>query len=166
MGFFIFDIDGVVANCSHRIPLIQGSEKQWDRFFSTQETAADRLIYEGAELFHALRKVHSPFFVTGRPERTRKDTAYWLSKNLGVDSADYVMLMREDGDHRPAHVVKKDLVKARLPDWIFFLAVDDDYTICRMYKQQLKIPSLLFISKASRLWKIEDENKEASKESE
>ena len=45
--------------------------------------------------------------VTGRPERTRKDTEKWLRKH-GVPF--HVLHMRGDGDRRPDSEVKKDIL--------------------------------------------------------
>lgn len=37
MKYIVFDIDGVLADCSHRLKYIQGKDKDYDKFYSKEE---------------------------------------------------------------------------------------------------------------------------------
>lgn len=148
----IFDIDGVLADCSHRLPFIKNGQKDWNAFYSPEEMMKDEPIEAGIDLFRSLdaRDDMALWLVTGRPERTRDATAKWLKK-YDINCVSYIpLLMRDDGDHRPAHMIKREhveLTKAKL-------AIDDDLKNCRMYVE-LGVPAMLFMSKHSSLWDVD-----------
>ena len=37
MKYIVFDIDGVLADCSHRLHYIQGENKDYDKFYSDED---------------------------------------------------------------------------------------------------------------------------------
>ncbi len=41
MKYIAFDIDGVLADCSHRLHYIQGDDKDYDKFYSDEEILKD-----------------------------------------------------------------------------------------------------------------------------
>lgn len=44
MKYIVFDIDGVLADCSHRLKYIQGEDKDYDSFYSYDEILKDKPI--------------------------------------------------------------------------------------------------------------------------
>lgn len=113
----IFDIDGTLADCSHRLHYITQKPKDWDSFFG--QVDKDRPITEIRDLAFAclISDQFKVIFCTGRPEKTRKATLKWL-ENQGLikitienlDAKDR-LFMRKDKDHRPDDEVKQDLLK-------------------------------------------------------
>lgn len=135
----IADIDGVVADCRHR--LRYQAEKNYDEFYGVK-MLDDSVIRIGRELLDRLGRGYlasdrtETVFLTGRPERTRTMTEMWLKVNYITNGNDKI-IMRKDGDHRPSDVVKvemiRDLKKEYGKDWknfdyIWF--VDDDPKNC------------------------------------
>ncbi len=114
------DIDGLLADCSHRLPYLEN--KEYDKFYGASmaddgipglAAAATIAFLAGIGMVYKSVRVR---FLTGRPERTRTLTAMWLRQNYPTLFEEYVpfedsaILCREDDDFRPAHAVKLDNV--------------------------------------------------------
>lgn len=115
------DIDGVVADVRHRLPLISGGGKDWDSFFAA--AADDPPLSEGVALVLGLAQEHDVVWLTGRPERTRNLTAGWLGAQ-GLPSGE--VLMRGDTDRRPARLTKRDALRTLAATRRIAVVVDDD----------------------------------------
>ncbi len=135
----ICDIDGVLADCSHRLHYLE--EKNYETFYSNNAMLDDKVIQDGLSLLFSLRygswsagepvRAENPvIFLTGRPARTRSITRTWIQHYVGYAMYTLPLLMRGDGDYRPSPVVKTELLQAALPDRgkkydkIYF--IDDD----------------------------------------
>ena len=124
----IFDIDGTIADCTHRLHMIEGDKKEWEKFFFA--CVDDKPIYRILMLLdYLVTDVGSSNFIfcTSRPERTRKETVEWILTHTGFRmlSKDK-LLMRGDNDRRPDTIVKPELLeKAGLtPDKVLFIVED------------------------------------------
>lgn len=107
--FYIFDIDGTLANAEHRVHLINGDgPKRWDDFFALAYD--DTLIEPVARVLEALSAEHGIVFVTGREETHRDLTVDWLCDKLDWprDTIDELLAMRARGDRRPDYEVKAE----------------------------------------------------------
>lgn len=135
----ICDIDGVLADCSHRLHYLE--ERNYDDFYSNNAMLDDKTILAGVDLLFSLRHNYCPIgesvqrknpviFLTGRPDRTRSITMAWIQEHIGYAMHDLPLLMRGDEDYRPSSVVKTELLQAALPhqgrryDMVYF--IDDD----------------------------------------
>lgn len=124
MKCFIFDIDGTLADCSHRLHHIQKQPKDWDAFFA--ETYNDVPFDHIVELFASIKKSHAIIFVSGRPERTRKATETWIADHLRLGFPQ--LYMRPDGDRRDDDIVKMELLAQLRADGFEPIMVFDDRT--------------------------------------
>lgn len=107
---YLFDLDGTLADCGHRIHHLEKEPKDWDAFFAGTE--ADPPIAHMLEVAKALEKVAPILFVTGRSESSRDATEIWLFRHgFGKGSNIY---MRAAGDRRDDDVVKGELLDAIL----------------------------------------------------
>ena len=117
----IFDIDGTLANCDHRLHYVKNKPKNWDAFYS--ECMSDHVIWPVAEMLELFRKNHLIYIVTGRPERNRDLTELWLNNNkIYFDK----LIMRGDRDFRKSPDYKSsvcDTIEAEGNK--IFLAVED-----------------------------------------
>jgi FMN phosphatase YigB (HAD superfamily) len=117
----MFDIDGVLADNSHRFHYIETpGKKNWDRYY--RALSKDILIEPVAEITRGLMEMgHTIWLMTGRPEHHRESTILWLEKN-GVWYNH--LMMRRDGDFSPNPSLKAYLVK-NAPVY-FEMAFEDD----------------------------------------
>ena len=115
----ICDIDGTIADISHRLHFIQEQPKDWDSFFA--ECIHDRPIIPVIEAVKRLSRGSDLYFLTGRPESCRQDTVEWIRQQgfyiPGIWFGDQFykdLIMRRTGDHRPDTRVKPELLLSYL----------------------------------------------------
>lgn len=125
MYCYVFDIDGTLADATHRLHHIQKEPKDWDAFF--EACSEDKPIHHLIGVARALVWMAPIIFVTGRAERCRAKTEAWLMEHLSFSEPLY---MRKDGDHRPDNEVKSDLLDQLIADGHEPIMVFDDRKIC------------------------------------
>lgn len=78
---FVFDLDGTLADQSHRYPNIENNPtpEDWDMYFSLCHL--DTVIEPVATLFRQLRANHRIEIWTARNEVSREATIDWLNRN-------------------------------------------------------------------------------------
>jgi phosphoglycolate phosphatase-like HAD superfamily hydrolase len=122
----VVDLDGVLADVRHRLRHVEGARKDWAVFFAG--IPDDPPLAEGlAVLDQLLAEGHDIVILTGRPERTRTDTERWLARH-GLPRLR--VIMRRDGDRRPARQVKRALVRRLATSRTIAFVVDDDPAVC------------------------------------
>lgn len=131
----IVDIDGTIADCSHRAHHVNNPEgtKDWPAF----NAGMDRDIpkYEVLRVIEALA-AHgvAVLLVTGRFQEFKFTTLRWLLENkIGFNS----LFMRQDGDYRSDHVIKKEIYH----EWIYPVfnvigVFDDRDSVVAMWREQ------------------------------
>jgi len=98
---YIFDLDGTLADCTHRLKYIQGEVKDWDMFHST--CVDDLPIEYTIDMLNHLGTHEEIQILTGRNAVVREQTVKWLDAH----NVNYSYLaMREEGDRRQDHVIK------------------------------------------------------------
>jgi hypothetical protein len=117
----VVDLDGVVADVRHRLYHLQGPRKDWDAFFAAARD--DDAHPEGVAIVETLAKDHEVVFLSGRPNHLHDNTLGWLDEH-GLGG--HRVLMRPDGDRRPAAVVKVELLRTLARDRPIGIVVDDD----------------------------------------
>lgn len=121
----VVDVDGVLADVRHRLHHLERSPKDWDAFF--RAAGEDPPLPAGLELARELARDHELVYLTGRPERCRADTEGWLSAH-GLPAGR--VLMRREGDRRPARLAKPALLARVAAGRQVALVVDDDPAVC------------------------------------
>ena len=117
MDIFIFDIDGTLADCTHRQHYLQyPKSRDWKSFFAEQDKDEpyEVVCQIARELF---RQHYEILFFTGRPESTRDQTANWLVKHVLWDPVmprlTWVqdrLHMRPDGDYTQDDTLKERML--------------------------------------------------------
>lgn len=117
----IFDIDGTLANCDHRLHHIKNKPKNWPAFYNG--CMDDVLISPVAEMLDLYSKFYKIYLVTGRPENNRHLTESWLDAHkIKYDN----LIMRGDRDFRKSPEFKSsvcDMIEAE-GQTIFFVVED------------------------------------------
>jgi hypothetical protein len=125
----IVDIDGTLADCSHRIHYIRGGRKKWKKFFAC--ASLDKPRIEVVAQVRELAKQYNIHLVTGRPETYRQQTEKWLNHyRIPCDS----LHMREDGDYRSDDVVKQEILNRHFDKDNIELVIDDRPRVIRMWQ--------------------------------
>lgn len=106
----IVDIDGTIANCSHRLHHIKGMsdeaatfEADWDAFYA--DCMDDTAIEPVCDLVRSLiEQDWVIILMTGRSDLYREETERWLAMHdIWYD----MLLMRKHGDHTDDEKIKR-----------------------------------------------------------
>lgn len=127
---YVFDIDGTIADLSHRLHHIEKEPKDWDGFFAGVHK--DAPISHIIDLARALASAAHVIYVSGRSDQCRHQTAQWLDLHkLPVGH----LYMRKAGDHRPDNQIKLDLLKELRSDGFEpIMAFDDRNQVVDMWR--------------------------------
>ena len=126
----IVDIDGTIADLTHRLHFIEQKPPDWDAFHA--HVAADKAIFPVIAVVRALAAAEHPIFmVSGRMEKCREDTINWLRLHKVPFDA---LFMRPNDDYRPDTEIKNEiLTKIGGPERVL-LAIDDRKRVVEMWR--------------------------------
>ena len=129
---FIVDVDGTVADCSHRLHWIKSKPKNWKAFYAGIEH--DKPIAPVVAMVRTLDEGCNIVFCSGRPEDYRDATQKWLDTHVGVIAPLY---MRPKGDYRSDDLVKLELLeRIRTDGYDPRVAFDDRKRVKKMWVEQ------------------------------
>lgn len=125
-----FDLDGTLADITHRLPLIKPPKKDWPGFFDA--CVNDTPIFEMVHLCQNLLSCgHTVDIWSGRSDRVRMQTEAWLASCV---PGYRTLKMRRDGDYRKDCIVKQEWLsnmgRSEWPD----LAFDDRQQVVDMWR--------------------------------
>jgi hypothetical protein len=128
----VFDLDGVLSDAAARQHLVRGPKPDWEAFFAA--SGEDPLVEEVAALLGLLGAELSIVLLTARPARAQPSTVRWLEHHgLRWD----LLLMRPEGDHRPARVFKQVAVRAIQTEGLRpMLCFEDDQRNVEMFRSE------------------------------
>ncbi|MFG2721750.1 HAD family acid phosphatase [Streptomyces sp. NPDC048416] len=126
----VFDLDGTLADSSHRQRFLDRKPRDWDAFFAA--APADPPLAEGVALCQEAAEECEVVYLTGRPERCRKDTVDWLDEQ-GLPTG--ALHMRRNDDRRPARATKLELLRKLGRGREIRMLVDDDELVCDAAEQ-------------------------------
>jgi hypothetical protein len=122
----VLDLDGTLADVRHRLHHLKHRPKNWDAFFSA--APRDPVLPEGAAVAHRLAEDHRVAYLSGRPERCRRDTQAWLERHaLPVGP----LYLRRDNDRRPSWMGKLLVLQRLAADGGVDVLVDDDVVVVK-----------------------------------
>ncbi|MET7282632.1 HAD family acid phosphatase [Kribbella sp. NPDC005582] len=123
--YAVLDIDATLSDTSRRIHYLERKPKDWDSFFA--EAKDDAVLDEGLAVAGTLAADHEIVYLTGRPERLRRDTLKWLKDNGFPEGTIY---MRRNTDRRAGAQMKLDRLKRLSAERPVAVLVDDDLKVC------------------------------------
>lgn len=130
---YLFDLDGTLADCSHRLHHIHEKPKNWRKFFAAcgDDAPIPHVLALAVTLFDADQQI---VYVSGRSDECRDLTLEWLSRH-GLPEAP--LYMRREGDYRADDIVKGELLDALMADgWAPMLAFDDRDRVVKMWRDR------------------------------
>lgn len=126
---YIFDLDGTMFDCSHRLHHIEESPKDWRAFFAA--TSGDSPIAHIIEMAHALSKTADLVFVSGRSDECRAATC----EQLRAHRLSGPLYMRKTGDHRDDNIIKGELLDLVIADgYAPIMAFEDRTRVVNMWR--------------------------------
>jgi len=133
----VFDLDGVLADAESRQHFIKRARPDWEAFFSASRD--DPLVDEVATLLELLAPELAIVLLTARPARIGALTVEWLGRHeLRWD----LLVMRRDGDYRPARYFKQEAVRdIRSRGLDLKLCFEDDLRNVEMFRAE-GVPAL------------------------
>mgnify|MGYP003343985476 CR=1 FL=1 len=105
----VFDIDGTLANCEHRIHWVRSTPKNWPAFNRgmKRDTAHEDIVW-------MLRTFHAAgctiLIASGRSEDERAVTEAWLRDIAGIGDLYAQLYMRASKDYRSDDIVKSEIL--------------------------------------------------------
>ncbi|WP_416974193.1 hypothetical protein [Streptomyces sp. 4F14] len=121
----VFDLDNTLADTAHRQRFLQGARRDWAGFFAA--APEDPPIPEGVALAVSSAEECEVVYLTGRPERCRRDTLAWLEHH-GLPEGR--VFMRRNDDRRPARQTKLEVLRRLARRGEVRVLVDDDELVC------------------------------------
>lgn len=130
----VCDIDGTIADLTHRRRYAKGPEKNWARFFSLLGEDTPRMdVYKQALAVAQANDAHL-VLVSARPDTYRAETIEWLRK---YNMMDWVhILMRKGHDKRQDTQVKSDIYDKYLSRYQIIEVFDDRPSVIRMWREK------------------------------
>ena len=133
LKIFICDIDGTLANISHRLHFIESKPKDWNGFFDAMDK--DLPIQPVIDLVKILQESLPVFYVTGRPARYKEQTIAWLNENK-LSTIGHIF-NRADGDHRPDDEIKREIYRGKIkPKFDVQFVLDDRDRVVQMWRDE------------------------------
>lgn len=143
----IVDIDGTLADLTHRLHYLQETPKNHEEFF--HDAVMDSPIESIWKAVRILKASgHCVIILSGRPANTGNDTESWLlAEQYMTESLEPLpfdhLLMRQTGDHKPDDQVKRQLfemmLKAGLKIESIKVVIDDRESVCALWRE-FKLP--------------------------
>ncbi|MEW2567967.1 hypothetical protein [Streptomyces sp. NPDC047070] len=121
----VFDLDGTLADTAHRQRFLERKPRNWDAFFAA--APHDPPLAEGVALALEHAEECEVLYLTGRPERCRKETVAWIAAQ-GLPEGR--IRMRRDDDRRPARRTKLQILQELARNREIRVLVDDDELVC------------------------------------
>lgn len=131
----ICDIDGTVADITHRLPHIQKVPKDWVSFNAAAKD--DKLIQHIAYILRTMAPRVPIVYTTGRVELMRGHTIQWMVKSNLPGGVPGALFMRKDGDFRDDAVIKEEILdRDILPRWSPLFALEDRNRVVTMWRRR------------------------------
>lgn len=140
----LWDIDGVLADCRHRLEHVRGKNRDYDLFHSLCDK--DPLIEHYAHIMVGWRRLepwNRVALVTGRTDNERVRTLEWLKRHKLFPRYVDELHMRPHGDSSPSEDFKSAVLSSfnAARDRAVAYAVDDRQKIIDMYRAR-GVPTL------------------------
>ncbi len=129
------DLDGTLADVSHRIHFVRGpGRKDWKSFQADERILLDAPNDWCVEVCKGMVAAgFTVIFVSGRWERSRRVTVEWIEKHTGLK--DFTLHMRRDEDFREDSIVKEEILKAHVEKERVLFVLDDRKQVVDMWRR-------------------------------
>ena len=134
----IFDLDGTLADLTHRRHFVATKPKNWPAFFAGVDR--DKCIEPIAMVARGFVLANRVIICSGRPDNLREVTEQWLTKHVWGEQrwlSHAGLYMRTAGDYRADDIVKSELLDQIIADGFRpELAFDDRDRVVKMWRSR------------------------------
>lgn len=131
----IFDIDGTLANCDHRVRFVQSTPKNWPAFNKrmNKDTPYSDIIW----MLKAMHATGATILIaSGRGAEDWDVTVDWLDNIADIKGLYKKLYMRPIKDNRPDDIIKKEILdQMRLDGFNPTMAIDDRNSVVEMWRK-------------------------------
>ena len=132
----IFDIDGTLADCQHRVHFVRNKPKNWPAFNRAMKNDTPNW-----DIVYLLRTFYSDgltiLIASGRSEDDRAVTEKWLNEVAKVQGMYDKLYMRASKDYRSDDIVKSEILdQMRADGYDPTIAVDDRQQVVNMWRNR------------------------------
>ncbi len=126
----IVDLDGTLADITHRRKYVEGKKKDWKNF--NKNILSDGINHWCREIIRKMMPDHHILLVSGRTDALRDETVEWLH----LHQVPYTeLLMRPREDHRDDAIVKREIYDSKVkPFYEILFVIDDRAKVVRMWR--------------------------------
>ena len=128
----IFDLDGTLSDCNHRMHYLDNKPKDFDSFYGAMSD--DTVVKPVASMLWSLSGV-SKLILTARPVSYSNITKKWLSKH---DLLSHIqgLYMRPDEQRRiPDYLYKQSMIDVIRKEYNILLVIDDRDRVVDMWRK-------------------------------
>jgi phosphoglycolate phosphatase-like HAD superfamily hydrolase len=133
----IFDIDGTVANLTHRLHFITQKPKNWPRFKANIvfDTPIGPIVHV-CQALNYCGGMSGPdiIFCSGRSYDQFDVTCDWIEQHIGIKKP--ILFMRAERDYRDDVIVKRELLTQIRKTYNPILVFDDRQRVVDMWRSE------------------------------
>lgn len=127
----IVDLDGTLADITHRRKYVDGNKKDWKNF--NKNIIQDEINSWCREIIRRMIHDHHVLLVSGRTDLLKAETIEWLKKHE-VPFTD--LMMRRDKDNRDDTIVKREILEGNIkPYYDILFVIDDRAKVVKMWRE-------------------------------
>lgn len=126
----IFDVDGTLADGSHRTKWLLVEPKNWKAWYA--ELDRDLPIAQVVQKFKQLHAIYDIFIITGRSDDYRDQTYKWLHNHLPMEGV--TLYMRKGDDYRPDYIIKAEIAKTIMQTHNIVEVYEDRQSVVKMWQ--------------------------------
>lgn len=125
----LFDLDGTLADVTHRRHHVTGDSKEWDLF---HQACVDDIPMPGVcDLLGLLANTYEIWIVSGRDDSVADQTYLWLHRyGIHYDR----ILMRKKGDYTEDQLLKQHWLDTEIPKERVAMVFDDRARVVAMWR--------------------------------
>lgn len=126
----IVDLDGTLADITHRRKFVEGKNKDWNNF--NKNIIRDAVNVWCREIIRRMIHDHHVLLVSGRTDELEEETRAWLEAHQIPYTS---LLMRKKRDHRDDTIVKREIFEEEIkPFYDVLFVIDDRAKVVRMWR--------------------------------
>jgi uncharacterized HAD superfamily protein len=130
----LVDVDGTLADCSHRQSFVRSKPKNWRAFNEAihLDTPHEDIIW----LVKTLHKSGCTIIIcTARTADLKEKTVKWLDEVAGLKGVYTAIYMREEKDYRDDGIVKREILdQIREDGYDPYMVIDDRDRVVRAWR--------------------------------